>query len=276
MEISTKSINQSLNLYSIFGYLLPGFFLVTLLIIDYDFSKVMREYSSRKHITLEIIQSIDLKINYILSYFSKGTMQDFKIIPFIIFIFFCYLLGHIISAISSLLLERLIVKKILGYPSQNLISFKDKIKYPLFFGSFRRSFKSQFIGHLKQMINDNFGYTANKEDYYWLCYSEIITKRPYLTARIHHFVNLYGFSRNITAALIIYLFIRFFILNLLLGSTMDFFSWITWTSLFICAFFMFWNYLKLFKRQAVDIYFLFLSTINTENKTISKIEENEL
>ncbi|MFN3271923.1 MAG: hypothetical protein ACK40Y_05125 [Cloacibacterium caeni] len=145
MEISTKSINQSLNLYSIFGYLLPGFFLVTLLIIDYDFSKVMREYSSRKHITLEIIQSIDLKINYILSYFSKGTMQDFKIIPFIIFIFFCYLLGHIISAISSLLLERLIVKKILGYPSQNLISFKDKIKYPLFFGSFRRSFKSQFI-----------------------------------------------------------------------------------------------------------------------------------
>jgi hypothetical protein len=39
---------------------------------------------------------------------------------------------------------------------------------------------------------------------------------------------------------------------------------------------MFWNYLKLFKRQAVDIYFLFISTLNIENKTTSKIEENEL
>jgi hypothetical protein len=101
MEISTKSIGQSLNLYTIFGYLLPGFLLPCLLIVDYDFCMVIRDFQKKHKMTLENLNLLDLKVDYILNFFSTGTMSDFKFIPFLIFIFFCYLLGHLVSAFSS-------------------------------------------------------------------------------------------------------------------------------------------------------------------------------
>jgi hypothetical protein len=271
MEISTRSINQSLNLYSIFGYLLPGFFFTSLVIIDYDLSKIFRHYGGEKLITLESLKLMDLKINYILDFFSTGTMSDFKFIPFIIFLFFCYLIGHIISAFSSFIIERLLVKETMGFPSKILVSgIQPKNKW--LFGNYRRPLKSQMIGELKSRINSTFEYDVHKDDYYWLCYSYIITKRPYLAPRVHHFVNLYGFSRNITAAILLYLLVRIFLLNFILGSKMDFYSWLTWCMFLLAGTFMFWNYLKLFKRQAIDIYYLFLSTKNLE-KDFERINE---
>ncbi|MEM5872229.1 MAG: hypothetical protein QW051_05140 [Candidatus Aenigmatarchaeota archaeon] len=266
MEISTRSINQSLNLYSIFGYLLPGFFFTSLIIIDYDLAKIFRHYGQEKILTLESLKSMDLKVNYILDFFSTGTMSDFKFIPFIIFLFFCYLIGHIISAFSSFILERLLVKGTMGFPSKILVAGVQP-KYKLLFGNYRRPLKSQMIGELKTLINKTFGYNVHKDDYYWLCYSYIITTRPFLAPRVHHFVNLYGFSRNITAAVLLYISVRLFLLNFILGSKMDFYSCLTWCMFLIAGAFMFWNYLKLFKRQAIDIYYLFLSIKNTENGT---------
>lgn len=273
MELSTRSINQSLNLYSIFGYLLPGFFFTSMIIIDYDFAKIFRQYVQDKALTLESLKQMDLKVNYILDFFSTGTMSDFKFIPFIIFLFFCYLIGHIISAFSSFIIERFLVKDTMGFPSKILVGGVQP-KYKLLFGNYRRPLKSQMIGEIKSLINKTFGYDVHKDDYYWLCYSYIITTRPFLAPRVHHFVNLYGFSRNITASILLYLSTRLILLNLILGSKMDFYSWLTWILFLLAGAFMFWNYLKLFKRQAIDIYYLFLSIKNTEDGT-EKMVENE-
>jgi hypothetical protein len=264
MEITTKSINQSLNLYSLFGYLLPGFFFSSLIIIDYDLTKIFRHYGQENKLTLEGLKLMDLKVYYILDFFSTGTMSDFKFIPFVIFLFFCYLIGHLISAFSSFLIERLIVKEIMGFPSKILVAGVQP-KYSLLFGNYRRPFKGQMIGELKLLMNKTFGYSIHKDDYYWLCYSYIISAKPFLAPRVHHFVNLYGFSRNIAAAILLYLSFRLFFLNFILCSVMDFYSWLTWAFLFFASFLMFWNYLKLFKRQAVDIYYLFFSIKNLEN-----------
>ena len=275
MEISTKSISQSLNLYSIFGYLLPGFFLTTLFILDYDFTAIIRYYDRCNSLTLQELKGLNLKVHYVLDFFSTGTMSDFKFIPFLIFIFFCYLLGHLVSAFSSLVIERLIVKKTMGYPSKVLVS-GNVINYKFLFGNYRRPLKPQMIGQLKILVNETFGFDVHKEDYYWLCYSYIITTRPYLASRVHHFVNLYGFSRNITATILIYLFCRPILLWMIIGSKMDGYSWLSWFLLLISAIFMFWNYLKLFKRQAVDIYYLFIS-IKKDSKTAvntSTVEED--
>lgn len=274
MELSTKSISQSLNLYSIFGYLLPGFFLTSLLIIDYDFTAIIRYYDIHKTITLPELKTLNLKVNYILNFFSTGTMSDFKFIPFLIYIFFCYLLGHIVSAISSLFLERFFIKGGMGYPSTILLSGIEP-KYKFFFGNYRRPFKYEMITNVKNSVNKKFGFNVNVEDYYWLCYSYIITARPYLAARVHHFVNLYGFSRNIAAAIFIYLFTRLVFFNWILGSTMDYMAWRTWLLFLLCGSFMFWNYLKLFKRQALDIYFLFLSILNDSNSQITVESQEE-
>lgn len=272
MEISTKSISQSLNLYSVFGYLLPGFFLTTLFILDYDFCTIIRYYSKCNSLTVQELNAMNLKVHYIMNFFSTGTMTDFKFIPFIIYIFFCYLLGHLVSAFSSLILEKLIIKQLMGYPSTILVSGNPVTKKWLF-GSYRRTLKPQIINEIKKTIKKTFDYDVHKEDYYWLCYSYIITTRPYLASRIHHFVNLYGFSRNVTGALIIYLICRFFIFFLLLGSAIDRFSILSMALMNIAAVSMFWNYLKLFKRQAVDIYYLFLAVHNDSNNTIQTIAE---
>jgi hypothetical protein len=263
MEISTRSINQSLNLYSIFGYLLPGFFFTSLFIIDYDCAKLFRLYGQKKQLTLSSLKIVDFKLNYILDFFSTGTMSDFKFIPFIFFLFFCYLIGHIISAFSSFVIERLIVKVMMGFPSTILIEGKNP-KCKFIYGNYRRPLKSQMIRELKSLVNKTFCYDVNKDDYYWLCYSYIITTKPFLAPRVHHFVNLYGFSRNIAAAILSYILLRLFLLHIILGSKLDKYSVMTLMLLLISALFMFWNYLKLFKRQAIDIYYLFISIKNTE------------
>lgn len=273
MEISTKSISQSLNLYSIFGYLLPGFFLPCLLIVDYDFCMVIRDFRKNHTMTLENLNLLDLKVDYILDFFSTGTMTDFKFIPFLIFIFFCYLLGHLVSAFSSFWIERIFLKNTFGFPSKVLIS-NNEVKHSWFFGNYRRPFTPAMKTNLKNIVNENFGYSVDDDDYYWLCYSYIITTRPYLASRVHHFVNLYGFSRNISAAIIMYMIIRLVVLNWMIGSDMDSISWFLWIFLGISAFFMFWNYLKLFKRQAIDIYYLFISVKKDSQNNIQNSVED--
>jgi hypothetical protein len=95
MENISSQIRQPLNMYSIFGYLLPGFFLTTLVVIDYDISAILRLHDKPSPIKLESIKGLDLKANYIMDFFSSGTLSDFKFIPFILFLLFCYLIGHI-------------------------------------------------------------------------------------------------------------------------------------------------------------------------------------
>lgn len=259
MESINEHIRQPLNLYSIFGYLLPGFFLTTLLVVDYDLSSILRLHEANTPVKLETIKALDLKVNYILDFFSAGTLNDFKFIPFISFLLFCYLLGHIVSAFSSLIFERLLVKLTMGFPSTILVRKEERVKYPKILGNYRRPLKRKMLKEIEQEVKKTFGFEVNNADYYWLLYSFIITTRPYLAPRVHHFVNLYGFSRNVAATFVLYIFLRVSFLNWIANSSMDWAVWAVMLLFFIAAVFMFWNYLKLFKRQAIDIYYLFLS-----------------
>lgn len=280
MEISTRNISQSLNLYSVFGYLLPGFFLTSLYIIDFDASLVFRSFSNGEITQLKDIQNIEnLRTSLLLSYFSNGTMSDFKFIPFIIFVFFCYVLGHIVSSFSSFIIERLFIKEIFGYPSAVLLKeknsgwkfFKEIWLFKFILMDFRKPFPKKTRKKIIKTVRETFGYEIPLRDFYWQCYSFIITERPYLAPRVHHFVNLYGFARNIAASIFIYLAIRFFILNCLLDINMDKYVWIVFIILLACAFFMLWNYTKLFKRQAIDVYTLFVS-IKCSKTNVVEIE----
>ncbi|WP_288372424.1 hypothetical protein [uncultured Algoriphagus sp.] len=266
MERFQNYINQSLSLYSIFGYLLPGFFLTSLLIVDYDLAAILRKMENNSEIKLETIKSLDLKIYYLLDFFSTGTLSDFKFIPFILFLFFCYLIGHVVSAFASLFIERLFVRFVFGYPSSILMKGGDNPKWPILFGSYRRPFNSQMIREIKDEVKKVFEFDVNSKDYYWLLYSYIITTRPYLAPRVHHFVNLYGFSRNVCATFLFYIAFRFLFLDCLAGSKMDWASWSIMGLFSISSFLLFYNYLKLFKRQAVDVYYLFLSIKHDSRK----------
>ena len=162
------------------------------------------------------------------------------------------------------------VKWTMGFPSKILISGDQDVKWPLLLGNYRRPLKSQMLKEIKDEVKDTFGYDVNREDYYWLLYSYIITTRPYLAPRVHHFVNLYGFSRNVASTFILYITLRITFLKWVANSSMD---WAVWAVMFLfatAALFMFWNYLKLFKRQAIDIYYLFLSIRHDKENILFK------
>jgi hypothetical protein len=270
MEAYTSHIREPLNLYSVFGYLLPGFFLASLFVIDYDLSSILRLNASQEFISLADIKTLDLKVNYILSFFSTGTLSDFKFIPFLVFLLFCYLLGHLISAFSSFFIERALVKWTMGFPAKVLVSEKQNFKWYSLFVNYRRPFNNNMLSNINDAVKATFKSDINKEDYYWLLYSYIITSRPYLAPRVHHFVNLYGFSRNVCATFILYILFRISFLNIIAGSKIDWAVWSVLVLFFVAAGFMFWNYLKLFKRQALDTYFLFLSVHNDKENILFK------
>ena len=268
MSKFTDGVKSSFTLYDIFGYLLPGFFLVSLLVLDYDAAKIIREYSRNGSITYEAISELHLKTELLLRFFSSGSLNDFKFIPFLLFLIFCYLIGHVVAAFSSYLLERVIVKQFWGYPSFLLLRIK-KTKEHWPYQNFKRPFDEAIIKKIDSAVAEIFGESVERANYYWICYSYLVTARPYLTPRAHHFVNLYGFSRNVAGTFLLYVIFRIAILRGIIGSPINYENWIMiGIYIFVCLL-MFGSYLKLFRRQAIDIYYLFLSVVAN-----TKIEGN--
>lgn len=264
----TDGIKSSFSLYDIFGYLLPGFFLVSLLVLDYDAAKIIREYKSSGGITYEAFSGLHLKTELLLRFFSSGSLNDFNFIPFLLFLIFCYLIGHVVAAFSSYLLERVIVKQLWGYPSFLLLRINEtKEQWP--YQNFKRPFDAAIIKKIDYAVAEIFGTSVERVNYYWICYSYLVTARPYLTSRAHHFVNLYGFSRNVSGTFLLYVIFRILVLRCIVGSPINNENWIMiGIYTFVCLL-MFGSYLKLFRRQAIDIYYLFLSVVAN-----TKVEAN--
>jgi hypothetical protein len=269
MNEITQNAKQSLTAYTVFGYLLPGFFLVALTIFDFDVAKLITYYIRDGCLTVELFKDNDYLTAYLLNFFSTGSFTDFKIIPFLVFLFFCYLLGHIISSFSSLLIERKILKYLLKYPSEILFSEPNnetktylwkwwgKKGFRIFAGyhePYSIEVQRKLAKAVKQILDID---DVKNRDLYWLCYSYIITSRPYLAGRVHHFVNLFGFSRNITAVFILYIFFRFVLFAV--GANYTIVSLFMQVLYLLISFMMFINYTKLFKRQAKDIFNIFIS-----------------
>jgi hypothetical protein len=251
-----RNFTKPLTAYTIFGYVLPGFFFLSLLVFDFSFSNAKEIIPSDILANYKIAVEISTQL---LSVFRLNTECQFAIISFIFFVFFCYFVGHIISAISSFFIERVIVFKMLGYPAENLLSKIETVQLPLWFGKFRTPFESIMIDKIKDEVSKQFGFCVPVKDYYWLLYSYIMTVKPYLGPRIQHFVNLAGFSRNLTGVFLLYVFLRLFILSRFFGLVFNCNSLTLIMIYLLVAVFLFWNYLKFYKRQALDIYFLFLS-----------------
>lgn len=273
MNDITDNAKGSLTAYSLFGYLLPGFFFITILIFDFDASKLIRCYLSDGKLTYSLFKE-DYLTTYLLGFFSSGSFSDFKVIPFFVFLIFCYLLGHIISSFSSIIIERFMLKRFLGYPSDNLFRQKElyfisirSFKWGKIFTDYHNGYSTEVIELFKKAIKVILKIEEpTNRDLYWLCYSYIITVRPNLSGRVHHFVNLFGFSRNITAIFFIYALIRLLFLNFFLNVGMDKVSWFLWLLYILISILMFNNYLKLFKRQAKDIFNIFISIYSEGNR----------
>ena len=274
IEDASKEVRQPLGLYDIFGYLLPGFFLYSILIVDFDGSKILRYYLNHKN-SLKGIDTAHLgfKLEYFLNFIYYDNSNGFGLIPFIIFSIFCYLTGHLMASFSSFIVIQ-IVENMINNPTSNLFSekplkwseckgFKNRFFYITRFllgwsvSNYRKPFKESFISQFKIQVEKKLGYTVDQSDYYWLTYAYICSNSPTLVRRIQHFVNLSGFARNVTGTFIFYLFFRVFFLGVYVGCSIDKSVTVILICYVITVLIMSWTYLKLQKRQALDMFYIF-------------------
>jgi hypothetical protein len=274
-----ESLRSSFSLYDVFGYIMPGVFFFVLFTIDFDRTLILQGLRDKQSMS-SILSNHTLKIEIFSSFFitSDGGMALFKVVGFVIM---AYVLGHIFAAFSSFITKHTLLR-ILDQPSDNL--FKNysekygKATLPWYkrLGSwiyrtlgnllrmgYMRPFDEKFQLEFKKVAEDVFKYEVSKSDYYWLTYSYIHANYPHLTKRILRFVNLSGFARNIAGTIVFYLLFRI-VMHIIIQDCVFFEECIIFTGLLFLAFILFWVYLRLYKRQAYDMFYIFYSLVIKE------------
>ncbi len=279
-EISMKLsdiryIKIPFTLYDLFGYLLPGLLFFALFPITYDFSKII-------DIASEYIRTG----NYCERNFLLLQIRDTLSISPWLLLFYCiliaYLVGHVIAALSSLILERIFVEKFLKYPAANMFGIRkyqgwlenfifktiNRIRgwkhiKKIIFSNYRRSYSEDFRESFEKTFKETFDLKVNDQsDIFWLCFSFVGQNCPITFQRASHFLNLYGFTRNLSM-----MFFLFGITMVILESTnsIPIKWWLISIYLFLGLSF-FWQYLKFFRRLNDEVYRGFVSFVKTKEK----------
>ncbi|MCR4418103.1 MAG: hypothetical protein NUV92_10230 [Ignavibacteria bacterium] len=129
-EIGKKDIRITFHTYDFLGYFLPG---AVFLSIIYVFEYLIKDYYKKDQFP-PFYYITSLSKSYL---FSSDSHWAFEIILIVLFIIFCYSLGHLIASIAAFFLDRLLVGKCFKYPY--VILFKlignssNKLKRVLFF-----------------------------------------------------------------------------------------------------------------------------------------------
>jgi hypothetical protein len=172
----------------------------------------------------------------------------------LLWIVIVYVIGHIVSAFSSLLMEDGLVRRFLG-PSE-VVLFRDKpnTKRGKLFPGYYRPLPLETRQHVK----DRAGIDEPGRGLFLLCWGRVMGNAQ-LAERLNTFLNLYGFSRNTSMAAAIASVILFasVIINRQLGPTYTL-PRLGWgvAALFASAALLY-RYLKFFRHYTLQVFVLF-------------------
>jgi hypothetical protein len=247
----TESVRHEPNLvsyaaYQIFGYVLPAFLLVFVFLLDHDLSA----YVNGDH-SLYISEFIQFLVQY------ENKFWGAIFILLLISLLSLYIIGHLIGSLSSLIIERFFVRQFLGYPSVNLLSTGE---YPLRNSlNYTKPLDKLLVEKIKETANREFNLENSQIDikeYFWLCNNYVHRKSKNASQRINQWVFLFGFYRNATMSIMFYIFLKYMGNWSINKPVVPFSNFISIVLIFITIS-LFWNYLKLFKRNAIDVYLFF-------------------
>jgi hypothetical protein len=128
-----------------------------------------------------------------------------------VLLFLSYIVGHVVSNLSSYFIESLFTRKVLSPPTTILLG-KSKSKYwKIIFPGYYKSLPAKTIERVK--ANASLRKFEGDDDALFLHTFSVVTQEEIFRDRLDEFRNLYGFSRNLAFALLfssLFLFIRFF------------------------------------------------------------------
>jgi hypothetical protein len=238
--------------YDIFGYLLPGFIVMIPLI---EFHTGVR--------------------GLFIERFSERSILDALTL-----IGVAYTLGHIDAALSSLILERFVLKRSHGYPGNQvfLLDPKASSRWKSFLlwllpGKCHR-YPPQFVRRYLALYNRVFHQSVVSttesrvaDDLFWNCSLYASVHHPTGFRIAQHFVELYGFARNTCMALLtimLYPMIPGWSLNFTRSTRLP--NWAWSIGAFLAAYFMYSNYTKLLRRQNDHIFRSFFLSASEDTK----------
>lgn len=256
-----KGLNSPFTIYDFFGYLFPGATFWILIFFSGDIHRLIEIARGRK---------VDS------GFFFENFADQFNSSPFLSFFIIAiasYISGHIIASISSYFFERVLVEKYLGYPTDNLLKLKGDprieeitwIKRRIQFlknavyGKFIRPYSNDFIDKFKVSFKNTFKLESpNSSDIFWLSFEYVANCSPVSLSRSLHFLNLYGFSRNLSMT-----FLLAGILQAIFCNWLEFFLY------FLLCTILYINYLKLLRRtndEVLRTFFTLRAMLNQEKK----------
>lgn len=225
-----SSTKVSFWAYDVFGYLLPGAVLISVL----------------------------AKANGSVYLLTAPHWESGKYIDYAVLVGIAYTVGHIISAFSSYILERVILRWLFGYPT--ILMFKDEsVVRPwyerLVSPGYFRPYSNQFQTKYSELFKKRFGLDRfDQHDNFWLAWSYVAANHPVAYRRATHFLELYGFTRNMSLTF------------LLIGMTTWFPGWTEFMNgyifsaiCFVSACALFSNYTKLLRRLNDEVFRAFVS-----------------
>ena len=217
--------------YDIFGYLLPGVVLLALL-------------GKSNETAFELYGQ----------YWSGAGWQNVLIIAGR-----AYVVGHLVAALSSWIIERQFFRRVFGWPTQRMFGLKvnrGRLSAGLYrslswiIPEYDRAYSATFQRHVSATINRKLGIEVDDfHDRFWLAWNYVALHHPPGFRRATHFLELYGFSRNLCMALLLAMPAPLFP-----GWIEILPPWIWASGLFVAALFFFSNYGKLIRRLNDEVY----------------------
>lgn len=214
------------SVYDFFGYLASGFILIVVI----------------EHI---------LGVKWLLT-------ADLSAVFTLFWIVIAYIIGHINASIASWLLERKVAGKWLGFPSDNLFndtSGKWKAKlFPGYFTSFPRKIQQVVKDKATDEKMDKMGESL------FIHAFATVKQNENTMARLNSFLNLYGFCRNISVALLF----AFVILTVGSFGEGNLYRIPFAIAAFVGSVGMFYRYLKFFRQYSYELFVSYIGPSSTK------------
>lgn len=174
-----------------------------------------------------------------------------------------YVLGHVVAGMSSLVFEKWIVSSLLRWPTSHM--FREgkerrlaRVTIPSYQRPYSKSFRDAFDARFARV----FRVPADDEhDRFWLVWSYVSLHHPVAYRRGTHFLELYGFSRNVSFACLLVA-----LLPILPHWSAAVGAWLWSAALVVASIFLFINYTKLLRRLNDEVYRAFVVLAGDESR----------
>ena len=133
--------------------------------------------------------------------FTGGSVlkSDMQLLPGLFWLVVAYVAGHIVANISSFLLERVLVERVLGRPHQVLFTAPPRRKGSRLFPGYYDALPQETRERVLKKANERAGITQPGPGLFLHCFAFVRGDED-TSGRLDSFLSLYGFSRNVATA----------------------------------------------------------------------------